>query len=211
MQAPAPPGARRRRPVRAIALVMVAALGAAGSAALVADAGQREPVLVLAHTVPAGAVITSSDLAVAEVATGSGLEVVPAAMRPEVVGRTASVTLVAGSVLVSGHLAERLAPGPGESVLAVVLKGPRVPPASLRAGDQVQIVYTAGNVEAARGDGPAQLATVLGQARVLSVEHTADSASSVHVSLSVGSALAPAVAGAAAAERVSMVVLPGQP
>lgn len=190
---------------------MLAALGAAGAAALVANAGEREAVLALSRTVPAGAVISEGDLAVVEVATEGALRPLAATERSRVVGRTAAVTLVGGSLLVEAQLADRLAPGPSQSVVAVVLKGGRVPPASLRPGERVQVVQTAAGVDVARSEGPAQLATVLGEARVLAVDRTADSAGSVQVSLAVEASLAPAVAGAGAVERVSLVVIPAQP
>ena len=99
---------------------------------LVADAGQREAVLALSRTVPAGAVSSDGDLPVVEVATDAGLRALAASERSRVVGRGASVTLVAGSLLVENHLGKRLLAAPGESVVAVVLKGTRVPPSLSR-------------------------------------------------------------------------------
>jgi flagella basal body P-ring formation protein FlgA len=56
--------ARERRPLRALVLVMVAAGCAAMFALMFSRAGDRQPVLVVARTVPAGVAIAPEDLTV---------------------------------------------------------------------------------------------------------------------------------------------------
>ena len=199
-----PPTQRRRHVRRALALVLVAAACAALFAALFIQAGNRRPVLAVARTVAAGSAIADEDLTVVRVSAESRLRLVPASARERIVGRAPTATLVAGTLVSETQLAERLAPGPGQSVVAVQLKGSRVVPLSLRPGERVQVVLTAGS-EADRGD--ARLGTVMGEGRVLAVDQPKNAAETRIVSVLVDGGIAPSVAGAAAADRVSLGVL----
>ena len=205
-----PPKDARRRPLRALVMVMVAALCAAGFAALLAAAGDRQAVLAMARTVPAGRVITADDLRVVEVSADKALRTLPAGQRDEVVGRSAISTLVAGTLLTNAQLAERVGPAVGESVVGLRLKGTRVPPASMGPGDRVQIIQTASPTEAdvsVTEEGQLLLGSVLTEGRVLSVERTREASDTVELSVAMQAVDAPAVAGAAAADRVTVVLI----
>lgn len=205
-----PEPARRRRPLRALVLVMVAAGCAALFALMFSRAGDRRPVLVVARTVPAGAAIAAEDLTVVRISAESGLRMIPASARERIVGRTANSALVAGTVLTESHFGERAGPKPGESIVAVQLKGPRGAPPSVRVGDRVQVILDVSGADANRNDPAAaqRLGSVMGEGRVLAVDRPRSSAdNAATVSVIVPDALAPAVAGAAAAERVSLTVI----
>ena len=205
-----PPGDARRRPVRALVLVVVAVAFASAFAFMLVKAGDRQPVLAMARTVPAGAVITPADITVVNISTEQPLLPIPANARGQVVGATANSTLVAGTLVTKAHLGERLVPGPSESVVGILLKGVRVAPSSLRAGDRVQVVQTSTPTDRADAPGEAPpLGTVMAAGRVLSVTDRSDSSGSVELAVAVDAGLAPSVAGAAAADRVN-VVLVGQ-
>ena len=164
----------------------------------------------VARTVPGGVAIAAEDLTVLRMSAEPRLRMIPASAQERVVGRTANAALVAGTVLTESHFGERGGPRSGESIVAVALKGPRGAPPSIRTGDRVQMVLLALESDAARNDGggPQRLGSVLGEGRVLSVDRPRSSAdNSATVSVIVGDALAPTVAGAAAAERVSLVVV----
>ena len=205
---PAP--ARQRRPLRALMLVMVAAGSAAVFALMFSRAGDRRPVLVVARTVPTGAAIGVDDLTVVRISAESGLRMIPASARERIVGRTANSALVAGTVLTESHFGERAGPKPGESIVAVQLKGPRGAPPSVRVGDRVQVILNVTGADANRNDPGAtqRLGSVMGEGRVLAVDRPRSSAdNAATVSVIVADALAPAVAGAAAAERISLTVI----
>lgn len=201
------PNERQRRPLRAVALLIVASACAGGFALLFSQAGDRSPVLAMARTVRAGTVITAEDLTVARVSADSKVQPLPSSARSQVVGRTANYTLVAGTLLTKGQLGERTDPGPDESVVGILLKGGRVAPEGLRAGDRVEIVLTTPPTDSARADSTA-LGRVLAEGRVLSSPTQLKSSSdSQVVSVVVSDAVAPAVAGAAASDRVALVRL----
>ena len=205
-----PAVARQRRPLRALALVMVAALCAGGFALMFSRAGQRQPVLVIARTVPTGVAISGDDLTVVRLSADSRLHPIPVSARAKVVGHTANSTLVAGTVLTESHFGERAGPKQGESIVAVQLKGARGAPPSVSPGDRVQIVLVASGADASRAD-PAssqKLGTVMGEGRVLAVDRPRSSSdNAATVSLIVAETLAPTVSGAASAERLTLVVV----
>lgn len=205
-----PPSGARRRPLRALVLVMVAALCAAGFAAMLANAGDRQAVLAIARTVSSGRVIAASDLTVVEISTDKALHPLPSSQRGRVVGRTATSTLVAGTLVTKAQLGPRLGPVVGESVVGLRLKGTRAPPASMGPGDRVQIIQTASPTEAdvaVTDAGQLVLGSVLAEGRVLGVERTRESSDTVELSVAMDAAQAPAVAGAAAADRVTVVLV----
>jgi hypothetical protein len=105
-------------------------------------------VLTVARPVPAGQPVAAADLAVVRVVPGAGLSVFTEAELPSVVGRTAAVPLVPGSVLSPSHLGAVDWPPAGESVVAVALPAGRVP-AGLVAGSWVTLLLTSTAADAA--------------------------------------------------------------
>jgi hypothetical protein len=97
----------------------------------------RQEVLVVAHPVPAGAVVTADDLKVVEVAG------VDAAIRSSdsesVIGSTAAVGLVEGQILSRDMITADPVPGPGQRVIGLQLDATRAP-AGLRPGDAVVVL-----------------------------------------------------------------------
>ena len=125
---PVPP--RRRRPAMA-ALGVLVVLGCAGvSGALVLGSDETTPVLTLTRAVPPGHVITSRDLASAEI-SGTGLTAIAATSRADVVGMTAAVGLVPGTLLSTGMLTDDPVPGPGQAIVGLALKPGLLPVAEL--------------------------------------------------------------------------------
>lgn len=187
---------------------MVAAGCAAGFAVLMTNAGDRQAVLAMANTVSAGSVIEPGDITVVEISADKALRPLAASQRSRVVGRTANSTLVAGTLVTKAQLGSQLRPGAGESVVGIRLKGTRMPPAALRPGDRVQIIQTASPNEAEVPEaGQLLLGSVLTEGRVLAAERTRESSDTFELSIAVDASMAPAVAGAAAADRVSVVLM----
>jgi hypothetical protein len=134
---PVPP--RRRRPATA-ALGVLIILGSAGvSGALVLRGDDTTAVLTITRAVPAGHVMTSGDLAPAEI-SGTGVTGVAATSRAEVVGMTAAVGLVPGALLSPGMLTDDPVPGPGQAVVGLALKPGLLPVTELTPGARVMVV-----------------------------------------------------------------------
>jgi hypothetical protein len=199
------PPVRRRLP-----LVAVAVLVAVGSALLFAvlwmNAGDRHPMLAVAARVSAGEVIDAADVAVVRVSIDPGLHPLPASAREQVVGRRAAVDLVAGTLLTDAHVGAGSPVAAGRAVVGVALGPGRVPASRLQAGDHMQVVQTlpfAGDPSASGDD----LGRVLCDATVIAVASGSDelAAGSTVVTLEVAETDAAAVAGAAAAEQLSLV------
>ena len=123
-------------------------------------------------------------------------------------GRRAAVDLVAGTLLTTAHLRSGSPVAAGRAVVGVALDAGRLPAARLQPGDRVQVVQTlppTGDPAAASGDGP--LGRVIADVEVVAVraEGTDAGSGSTLVTLDVAEGDAPQVAGAAAADRVSLV------
>ncbi|MHB1771907.1 MAG: flagella basal body P-ring formation protein FlgA [Acidimicrobiales bacterium] len=198
-----PTSRRHRQPP----LVVVGVLLVIGFALAFADAslhlGSKEQVLVVAQPLTAGQVLTSGDLRAVRVSTGSGLQVVPVAEEPSVVGRRVAVALVAGAVLTSSEVGAAPPVGSGSDVVAVGLKAGGYPP-DLAPGDRVQVVPV---TSASSGGGAGSVTSGSPvAATVLAVDAApAGSGSPTVFSLQVSNADADEVAALAAAGQASLV------
>jgi hypothetical protein len=177
------------------AALMVAFALLFGLAAFRAD--PATPVLAVARPVPAGQVITEADLQVVRVAPEAGVDLFGEAERSTVVGRTARVPLVEGSLLAPGQVGAAAWPPVGESVVAVPVPAGRLP-AGLAEGSRVSVLVAGG--EGAEAAGPVVPASVV------AVE-PATSAGVSTVSLLMRSADAQQVGGAG--EAVLILEPPG--
>ncbi|KGM11877.1 SAF domain-containing protein [Cellulomonas carbonis] len=117
-------------------------VGALVAVWLVASAGQRTGVVVLARDVPYGATVTADDLRVAQVSLDPTVASIPADAVGTVMGQVAAVGLVAGSVLAPNHVTAAGPPREGEVVVPLPLPPARVPARGLVAGDHVLVVDT---------------------------------------------------------------------
>jgi Flp pilus assembly protein CpaB len=97
----------------------------------------RQAVLVIAEPVPAGAVITTEDLAIVEVSGVNGA--IPSTESGSVVGSTAAVGLVNGQILTRDMVTADPLPGPCERVIGLQLDATRAP-AGLIPGDVVELL-----------------------------------------------------------------------
>lgn len=136
-----PPRGRRRPGLLALAVALTAA-GALAATWLVASAGDRTPVLVLARDVPAGAVVTQADVRVSDVAVDPGVATVPADQAASVVGMVAAGDLAAGSLLAPGQVTPTAPPGVGEVLIPLAVKATQLPAGGVAAGDDLLVVDT---------------------------------------------------------------------
>jgi len=202
----APPKGRKRRPALAVILLAAAAGGALLAVTLYAQAGAQDEVLALTRDVAPGQTITEGDLVKVKVSADPSLRPVPAKVQANVVGRTAKSSLGAGTLLSDSQLGERPAPRPGEAVVGLALKPGRYP-SGLRVGDKVIVVVAT----AASDTANPRLGSSLSEARVVAVravEGGSGGSVSAMVSVVVPDQVGPSVAGAAAADRVSLILVP---
>ena len=104
----------RRRPGLIVVGIALAMVGALVAVWLVASAGERTSVVVVARDVPYGATLTAQDLTTADVSLASSVASIAADDASSLVGRVAAVGLVAGSVLAPGQVTTASPPGHDE-------------------------------------------------------------------------------------------------
>ncbi|MFE9690675.1 SAF domain-containing protein [Micromonospora sp. NPDC005806] len=156
-----------------------------------------ESFLAVARPVEAGQVIADGDVEVVRVANSSGLALLPAGQRADVVGRTAAVPLTVGSLLTVGQVGPAAWPPAGQAVIALPVKPGRAP-AGLAAGARVLVLVAppAGAGQTAP-QGPAGGAGVRrAVATVVSVEAGADQVGTQLVTVLLAADAAEAVASA---------------
>jgi hypothetical protein len=180
---------------------------AAVSASLVLASDDALSVLTVSRRVPAGQVLTAADLGTATI-SGSGLTALDASSRGEVVGLTAAVDLLPGTLLSGAMVTRDPVPGPSQAVVGLSLKPGLLPDAELRAGSFVMVVRLAaptGSPGTAAPDGAGDQILVP-RARVLS--ETSDPTTGGRlISLVLERSAAADVTRAAAAGTVSLVVI----
>jgi len=198
---------RRRRPILAALAIMLVVGCAAISASLLLASDYSISVLTLTRGVPAGQVVTAADLGTASI-SGSGLSAVKAESRNEVIGFTAAVDLLPGTLLSPAMVARDPVPGPGQAVVGLSLKPGLLPSAELRAGTFVMVVRLAASA-GSPGTTAAERTRdqiLVPRARVLS--ETSDPTTGGRlVSLLVERSAAPEVTRAAAAGTVALVII----
>ena len=135
---------RRRRPgMIALAVALVGA-GILASTAVYSATNRRAPVLVATAYVPAGAVITASDLGTASVSAGDGVQVIPASQLSQVAGHVAGTTLHPGMLLTAAELGTQRPPDPGQVLVPLPVRPSALPASGLQPGDRVLVVPTPG-------------------------------------------------------------------
>lgn len=196
-----PPTRNRSRIALGVFLVVVLSLA---FAVAYTNVGERRAVLAVGKPVTAGSVITSADLVEARVSSDAALRPIAAQQREDVVGRIAAVNLVPGTLVTTAQLATGPAVEEGRAVVGVALK-PGQLPAGLQVGEPVMVVLTPS--PSATGSSVDGLSQVLDGALVAAVTESADTAGVSVVSVNVPVEHAATMATAAAADRVSLVLV----
>ena len=195
---------RRQVPWIVVGVLLVVGCALAFGVASV-RAAQGVDVLAVAHAVPAGQVVQPGDLAVVKVTPTAGLDPVRATSESSVVGRPATVGLVAGTLLSAADVGAPLA-GANSDVVAAALKAGAYPP-SLGAGDVADVVPVVGS--SSSGTGPISTSSASIRALVVSIDATpASSSAAAVVSLQVDPGDASEVASLAAAGEIALGQLP---
>ena len=103
--------------------------------------------LTVNKQVDRGTVIEQSMLSTVEV-VGEPANLIPAQNSRQVIGKVATADLAPGTTVTGQNTAESLGVETGRTVVGLALSSGRLPGRELKAGDQVQVVYTP-NAEAA--------------------------------------------------------------
>lgn len=200
---------RRALPLRRawnVPWILLGALLVVGSAltfVVLGGSPERVAVVVLARDVGAGEVVTADDLAVIEVDAGPRARLVAADRRDGLLGRRAVSNLAAGTLLADELLVSAPPIGRGQAVVGVRLDASSLPGPALGSGDAVMVVRTPAPSDLSDPAAPAVWpATVLG---TVVADSTAGAVTVV--SLRVDPLDAPAIAAAAAADRIRLVVV----
>jgi len=180
--------------------VIVLVLSILGAMVLFSSATDRTAVIGVARDVPAGQVITRDDLREISISGGSGLDTIPADSASRVVGRTASVSLSAGSLVVPGQLIDGPQWPDGTVIAGAVLK-PGQYPVGLAIGDPVEVVETTPPDATGAGRPVSR-----GVATVVDMQEGSDGQSLLAVSLAVPDEDSAVIASAGADGRLSLVV-----
>lgn len=160
---PEPEGARRKLqplPLAGAVLVLIAFLGYVG---VYSASTKRTPVLVTAHALAAGTVLSSGDLRTAELAGESTVldSIVPARDLTQAVGHRLSTALPAGMPLPSGALTAQQSQ---TSAMTLAVPEFDVSGATLQVGDSVTVLATFG-----AGSGGATTRPVARDLQILSI------------------------------------------
>lgn len=165
---------------------------------------QRTPVLALARAVEAGQPLAPEDLRAVDLAIDGSLPFVPAAQASEVVGRSLSARLPAGTLLAPDLLTTGAGLAPGARVVGLALDPGEFPVSDLRPGDAVAVVRTPVADGATADPGPGTV--LLPSAAVHAVAPLDETSPGLLVSVVVGEADVGAVLGAAALDRVRLAL-----
>jgi SAF domain len=135
---------RRRRPAMIALAVAMAGTGVVVSAAIYQREDHQVPVVTVTRPVPAGAVVSASDLGTASISLGGGIAVIPASQLRQVVGEVAAVGLQPGTALSPSELTSSRPPARGVELVPAAVRPADLPATGLAAGDRVLVVPTPG-------------------------------------------------------------------
>ncbi len=186
-------------------LVIVCVLGYAYGAVHLGDRVQ----VLAARSVAAGQALTAADLKQVSAAQDPGVQLIPAAQAAQVVGRTAVVPLLPGTLLTPALVGEAAFPPPGKVAASLALK-PGQYPQGLAIGAPVAVYVSPGGAGGAGQPAPAPSSTPVRLAAVvLGVDLAGDGQGSTVVTLLLDASDGPRLAAAPAGGVVLMQTAPG--
>lgn len=195
-------GARRNRS-RAAAGALVLTVCTLGAVLLFGRVGDRQAVLAMARTVEVGQIVQVGDLRIVHVSADPGVHPVPAAQRPQIVGRPAAVRLLSGTMLSTSQVGEPAGLPKGMALVGAVLKSGQYP-LGLAPGDTVSLVINSPTGSPTLTD-QSQFGPPM--ATVVAVAPAPDATDATAASLQIPLTNAPAVAQAGAAGQLSLMVI----
>jgi hypothetical protein len=200
---------KRNLPLVALGVLLVVGSAIGFSSAWLRASGHQQ-VLVVTGNLPAGHVLTSTDLKAVRISTGNGIAVVPASETSHLVGHPVALPLTSGALLTEADLGPSAGPPSGQSVVGLALKPGQYPP-EIASGDQVLVVISGGSASSASSSSSSSSTDAPLDATVVGVEAApVNSSDPVVVSLQLAEGSGPAVAAAGSAGNVTLaIVSPG--
>ncbi len=204
----APAGAalptRERKPAYiALAVALIVGFAALGLY-LYQEAGAKTPVVVVATEVPEGHVIQRSDLTTVSVA--GGITAIAGSNLDSVVGQTAHVHLLPGTVLQRSMVTNAVPLAAGQAQVGLAAKPGQIPADGLQPGDVVEVVQVPATSDSA-STGRASKVLVEG-ATVFSSRDDASQTGSTLLTLVLPLSSAPSVASASATGQIALIRIP---
>lgn len=196
----APPPRARRRPALIAASAALVAVGALGSAWAWQASSNTNEVLTVRQTVHRGEVLSAEDLLQVRIGVDPAIQAVPATALESLVGQRAALDIAAGSVITPEQLTDEAIPAQGQSVVGVSLTAGMMPSGQVIVGDKVRVITTETN-GATAADGAEQPVSGV----VVGVTTDATTGNTL-MNVQVPTAMAPAVATAAARGQVALVL-----
>jgi hypothetical protein len=172
--------------------------------------GDRVPVLAVARPVAAGQVFTAADLTQLPAADDPATGLIPASQASQVVGRTAVVPLLAGTLLTRSLVGDAAFPPAGQVVASLALK-PGQYPQGLAVGAHVSAFVTGSQGAAASAPSSTAPATTPDQlgAVVVGVDLGGDGQGNTVITLLLAATDAGRLAAAGSTNVVLMQTSPG--
>lgn len=194
--------AQRRFSRRALTVsLLVVVLGGIFGYEAGREASDTHTVLVVARDVPVGTPISSSDLTTATISGDADVAYVDSSHQADVVGKTAKVGLVKGSLLTSGQLGTVSGIAKGQQLVALPLKPGQYPAQGAVAGQAVVIVDTPGSAGSSADGEPIN-------ALIVDVDTMNPATQITVLDVSVDAAEAATVARLASTGNLAVILLP---
>lgn len=192
---------RQRRPAQvALGVVLILGLGVLGGVAYT-SAGSKEPVVTVIREIPKGHVVSAADLSTVDLA--GGVVAVAGDHLDSVLGQTATVDLLPGTLLQRSMVTAGPSLPAGMAQIGVEVTGGQIPADGLAPGDTVEVLALP--AKGASATATAAAATTLeSKATVFSTRPDPSSTAGTLVTLTVP---ADAAAGIAAASGDNLVAL----
>lgn len=182
----------------AVAAILAGGLLAVG---VYTQAQHTVTVLTTADTVPRGHTFTARDLTTLTITPGQRIAGFTTGQAAQVIGKVATVTLPAGSMITRTAVAAALPVASGQAVVGIAVKSSQMPATDLTAGDEVVVTPIAGQAGTVVSK---QAAPVDVTAVVVDAPVSDPTTSLVVVDVSVPSSEASDLAGRAAAGQVAL-------
>lgn len=212
-----PSPVRVRRPILAVASIAVVFASVAVFVSIYSRANHQVAVIAITRSVQPGERIAANDIGSSNVVVSGTVSPVPVAEARDVVGKFAAVALVPGSLLTMADVSNSHPLGSGDAVVGIALKDGQLPSSGVEPGDDVMVVQTATPgtpapaTSTVSGSGDTSTGVLVPSARVYGVASpppNSSGATSELVSIEVSATVAAEVSVAAAADQVSLVLLP---
>ncbi|MDV6246246.1 MULTISPECIES: SAF domain-containing protein [Rhodococcus] len=190
----------RRRPAFLAAGIALCVVFVVGAVVLVNGLRHVTEVLVVSNGISQGEKITSDDLTTVQINSDANVSSIPIEQKNAVIGKSAAVTLPAGTVLNPNAITEAVIPGKGLTVVGITASYAKLPAQPLQPGDMVRVVDTPRDQDDAPVQGP--IAT---KAQVVSTKEIPETGE-ITVDVIVPDAEGSWVSARAATGRVSIVL-----